>query len=496
VEGRCLKKSFALLVAVAIAAPFSVAPVEATSQAIRSNERYTVRQKKIRNGLVFYRIRDNKGPNQIRVLEMDPATELTLDVELANDTIPGHERTSSMATRRNAVAAINGDYTVLPSSPYAGRPVHTFAEDARLVTSPLLFGRNFAIAQDESATFVGHPKFRSTLTQADTGEAWRIDAWNDVPTTDTFTILTPEGGSTYRPPFDACSARLFPQGSVSWGEEQVGISQSFTVDAVKCAASRMARRGGFILTSRLGGEKAFSMNQSLVAGETVHLSWSTGWPGIVDTVGGNPSLLENGTITAESCTGSSFCNRHPRTGIGVTVEGKILLVTVDGRQPGWSVGLRIPAFAKLMKRLGAVSALNLDGGGSTTMWLQGKIKNRVSDASERPVGSSILVLRGRDADEPVPLPFPGPFPTPSPVPTPGFEDLPELHNLPEPDRAEFAGRGACRPLNDPASTGGLLDMIESGRHGRARSFAPALRRALEVFRDERTCRSLLGLPRR
>jgi hypothetical protein len=487
---------FALLAAVTTAAAFSLTSVEATPQAIRSNERYTVRQKKVRNGLVFYRIHDNKGPNQIRVVEMDPATDLTLDVELANDTIPGHERTSSMASRRNAVAAINGDYTLLPSDPFAGRPVHTFAEDARLVTSPLLFGRNFAIAQDESTTFVGHPKFRSTLTQADTGEAWRIDAWNDVPATNTFTVLTPEGGSTYRPPHDACSARLFPQGSVSWGEEQIGISQSFTVEALKCADSRMARRGGFILTARLGGENAFAMNQSLVPGETVHLSWSTGWPGIVDTVGGNPSLLENGTITAESCTGSSFCNRHPRTGIGVTAEGKILLVTVDGRQPGWSVGLRIPAFAKLMKRLGAVSALNLDGGGSTTMWLQGKVKNRVSDSWERPVGSSILVLPGRDPGEPVPLPFPGAFPTPTPVPTPGLHDLSGPLDLPAPERAPDGARGSCRSLRDPASTGGLLDMIDAGRHGRARSFAPALRRALEVFRDERTCRSLLGLPRR
>ena len=57
---------------------------------------------------------------------------------------------------------------------------------------------------------------------------------------------------------------------------------------------------------------------------------------------------------------------HPRSAIGLTADGRLILATVDGRQPGWSAGVRLPELAELMLSRGAVVALNLDGGGSTS----------------------------------------------------------------------------------------------------------------------------------
>lgn len=85
--------------------------------------------------------------------------------------------------------------------------------------------------------------------------------------------------------------------------------------------------------------------------------------------------------------------RNPRTLAGVTEKGKILLVTVDGRQPFYSVGANFKESARLMKALGAVDAVNLDGGGSTTMTVGSKLVNRTSDAAgERPIGDAIVIL--------------------------------------------------------------------------------------------------------
>ena len=75
-------------------------------------------------------------------------------------------------------------------------------------------------------------------------------------------------------------------------------------------------------------------------------------------------------------------------------RGQVLLVAVDGRQVGHSLGLSILEAAQVMQALGAASAMNLDGGGSTTIVLEGQVLNRPSDPSgERADGDAILVTR-------------------------------------------------------------------------------------------------------
>ncbi len=95
----------------------------------------------------------------------------------------------------------------------------------------------------------------------------------------------------------------------------------------------------------------------------------------------------------EGLNAEAFTNaRHPRTMVGVDREGFIWLAAVDGRQPTYSIGMTFDEMQRLCDRLGLVSALNLDGGGSTTMVVKGQIVNRPSDpAGARPVSDAILV---------------------------------------------------------------------------------------------------------
>ena len=85
--------------------------------------------------------------------------------------------------------------------------------------------------------------------------------------------------------------------------------------------------------------------------------------------------------------------RHPRTMIGVDADEAIWLVTVDGRQPALSLGMTFTELQALSHRLGLRSALNLDGGGSTTMVVRGNIVNHPSDdTGPRKVSDAILVF--------------------------------------------------------------------------------------------------------
>jgi hypothetical protein len=76
---------------------------------------------------------------------------------------------------------------------------------------------------------------------------------------------------------------------------------------------------------------------------------------------------------------SGFLRRHPRTAIGWN-QDHVFLVQVDGRQSGLSVGMTFPELAKYFLKLGCRDAINLDGGGSATMWVLGQVMNSPSRA--------------------------------------------------------------------------------------------------------------------
>ena len=87
--------------------------------------------------------------------------------------------------------------------------------------------------------------------------------------------------------------------------------------------------------------------------------------------------------------------RHPRTAIGWN-DSYFYLVTVDGRQPHLSVGMTLNELARYLVSLGCREAMNLDGGGSTTMWVGGSVVNRPSDGEERAVANALILLRKGD----------------------------------------------------------------------------------------------------
>lgn len=119
-----------------------------------------------------------------------------------------------------------------------------------------------------------------------------------------------------------------------------------------------------------------------------------------NVVGSGPLLIQNGNVQSVNMTSDHNTTSHPRTAIGITKDKRLLFVTVDGRFPGLAVGMSSELLARYMKILGAHFALNLDGGGSTTMWIKDKgVVNHTSQGGtsswnnpqERSVGSIIYV---------------------------------------------------------------------------------------------------------
>ena len=111
-----------------------------------------------------------------------------------------------------------------------------------------------------------------------------------------------------------------------------------------------------------------------------------------------PALIRDGRILddyeAESPKfGPAFAlERHPRTAVGIRKDGTLLFVVVDGRQAGLSAGMTLPELAALLEKRGAHDAYNLDGGGSSTMIVNGEIVNSPSDEQgERPSSDAVVI---------------------------------------------------------------------------------------------------------
>ena len=115
-------------------------------------------------------------------------------------------------------------------------------------------------------------------------------------------------------------------------------------------------------------------------------------------ISGGPVLVRKGRPQplpksgTESYQYSSMSERHPRTAIGWN-QRYFLLVEVDGRQKDLSVGMTLEELAGYLADLGCEEAMNLDGGGSSILWYEGKIRNSPCDGREREIANSIIVLR-------------------------------------------------------------------------------------------------------
>ena len=352
-----------------------------------------------------------------------------------------------------------------------------FVEDSFIKASPLLWGNGFALSQDETTAYIGHPHARVIMSNMGDSTQSVIWAWNE-PGLPPAPLLgyTPEGGQRARPPGDACSVRLNDQGLAGWAPNNDGIQREYIVDKVVCSAYPLRRAGETVISAPLGSRLTDRI-AALEAGQHIRLAWSVGWPGTLDAIAGNPVLVADGENVAYKCA-SPFCARNPRTGIGVTSTGRILMVTVDGRQHR-SIGLTLLGMARLFRRLGATEALNLDGGGSTTMVVNDHVINKPSDpGGERAVSSSILVVPGADPGEPPLLPY---------LEDPAGIGLPQASAAAPAPNSGRAGRD--RSVTDPGSTGGLLDSVIERRRGGRASLTTTLMRLVKRYDAVRTERS-------
>jgi hypothetical protein len=363
-----------------------------------------VHRERLARGVIYQRIDDPAIPIHTFELMFRPGTAATLDQVLSASEAGTYVKTSVMAAGAGALAAINGG---LNSSP--GRPTHQYALDGEIIQTGRRVGDSFAYRRDEKGATVGHHPFHITATDKTHATSFHVASWNwRAPATDEVVAYSPYGGDVAKPSTSQCSARLVSPSLARYNDGDDGLHRIYQVDAVACITSTgtpMAVTPGSIVLSAKNYGLGAAFVKNLVVGGRVRVGWRADSPGALDIVSGNAVILSHGKVQYPASCTKRICNRNPRTTIGVTANNRVIMMVVDGRT-SVSVGFTLHRLGKWMRELGAVDAVNLDGGGSATMWIKGTgVVNHPTDAAgERPVSNAVVILPGPDPQEAEPLP--------------------------------------------------------------------------------------------
>ncbi len=172
-----------------------------------------------------------------------------------------------------------------------------------------------------------------------------------------------------------------------WLPLQVGRTIKARVASVHRGGDTPVPRDGLVLSI---GSRMPESARKRQPGDEIQLEFRTtpDLSGVETALGGGPTLVRAG----KPQTWSNFQIRHPRSAMGWN-KTHFFLVQVDGRQPDLSVGMTFPELAKYMSELGCEEAINLDGGGSATMWVLGQVVNSPSEGRQRPGANALVVMR-------------------------------------------------------------------------------------------------------
>ena len=340
-----------------------------------------------------------RGPVAINVLTGPrPGGLTTLEPVLSNETIVGRETLTRMQRRLApgaTSAGVNGDYFTLAT----GRPSGVLLRDGELLNPPNGRRASVGIATDGTLD-VRRVSLAGTWR---TGvQAHPLGALNQPPGANGVALFTQAYGAATPALPGAFAVILFPFPAATPDVDLVAP----VVEALSGATPVPIPLGGAVLVAR--GSSATTLQTEAPAGATaaVRLSLRPAWPGIVAAIGGGPQIVRSGAPVFSA--GEAFTTRQlgpaaPRTGVGQLRDGRVVLVAVDGRQSGYSVGLTNFELAQALVRLGAVTGMALDSGGSTTMAFDGSLLNRPSGGSERAVSTALMLMyRGVFAPEPPP----------------------------------------------------------------------------------------------
>lgn len=311
----------------------------------------------------------NGRPVRINIVEVNQKVAFDYEVKpaTATSTLNSKRTLRSIASNTNSIVAINGGFF----KPQTGVPLGTLMIDGKLYTGPIY--DRVALGIFEDGYDVGRVRLDAKITG--NGQSIKIDNINQPRMLSSYILAYTRDWGSYAP-----------------ASPQYGVQLQIVGNKiVKASANPLfIPENGLVLVGpkdKLG---------KLFGAETVDVEFSTNpkWENVKHIISGGPYLVKNGEVYIDTSAQklNSIGGRNPRTAIGYTRDNDLILITADGRE-GSSIGMTLGELAYLMKSLGCVNAINLDGGGSTVMYVNGQIVNRPPQPGGIALSNAVVISR-------------------------------------------------------------------------------------------------------
>ncbi len=293
----------------------------------------------------------NGRPVRINVVEINQKLNPNLQInpQLSSSRLASKSTITTLARKNNSLVAINGTYF----KPQTGVPLGTLMINGKMYTGPIynrvamgIFDNGFDMARLELNAQV--KSFKGNV---------KVDNINQPRMLSTHVIVyTPEWGS-FAPPSPKYGKQIAVEKGkiISIGTQSMPIPQN-----------------GYVI---VGPDERLA---KIYKAKHIDLDIKTipNWENVKHIISGGPYLVKNGEVFVDMTEQKlgAIGGKNPRTAIGYTQDGNFIMVAVDGRE-GASVGLTLKELAWFMKSIGCTNAMNLDGGGSTVMYVNGRVVN-------------------------------------------------------------------------------------------------------------------------
>ncbi len=317
-----------------------------------------------------------RGPVRVYVLNVDPrSSAIEIRPSLSSATIHERATVTRMVTGNGAWGGINGGFFCNSGPPLGGLMI-----DGTWIREPW-DGRTVLGMLEDGGLVMDRLRFRSKVTFEGLGTQ-TLHALNRGHDNDNTLVK-------YTRHWGELVAGARGRARLVVGACGTVIHREFEGRVVQIPD------GGFVL-SGIGGMAESLRKVPEGCRVTPELATQPAWPDLRHAIGGGPRIVKDGrphvTARPEGFRADVYAGAAPRTAVGITEEGRLLLVAAEGVENRRRLGMTLDELAATMIKLGVRDAMNLDGGGSTTFVADGRLINSPADGAARRVSNALLVF--------------------------------------------------------------------------------------------------------